>query len=98
MHLLGYFPAEYVGHRFSEFHVDETVFAEYWRRLMRGEDIYDCPAELRCQDGSVKQVADLLQRTLGERKFVHTRCFVRDVTEQKRAEQALRESEANLMH
>ena len=29
-------------------------------------------------------------------EFVHTRCFVRDVTEQKRAEQALRESEANL--
>ena len=29
-------------------------------------------------------------------EFVHARCFVRDVTEQKRAEQALRESETNL--
>jgi PAS domain S-box-containing protein len=67
LHLLGYSPGEYVGHQFSEFHVDENVFAEYWRRLMRGEDVYDCPAELHCKDGSVKQV-QIYSNGLGKRR------------------------------
>ena len=29
LHLLSFSPAEYFGHQFSEFHVDENVFAEF---------------------------------------------------------------------
>ena len=94
--LLGYSPDEYVGHPLSDFHVSENVFAEYWRRLMRGQDIYDYPAELRCKDGSVRQVQIYSNGLWENGEFVHTRCFVRDVTEQRQAEQALRESESNL--
>jgi PAS domain S-box-containing protein len=96
LRLLGYAPGEYVGHPLPEFYADRGGFHEYWQKLMRGEDIHDYPAELRCQDGSVKQVLIHSNGLWEMGKFVHTRCFVRDVTEQRRAEQALRESEASL--
>jgi PAS domain S-box-containing protein len=91
--LLGYAPQEYIGHPLGAFHVHQHVFAEFWAKLMRREDIYDYPAELRCKDGSVKQVVINSNGLWENGKFVHTRCFVRDVTEQKRLEQVLRTAE-----
>ena len=91
--LLGYTAAEYIGHPLGAFHVHQHVFGEFWAKLMRREDIYDFPAELRCKDGSVKQVVIHSNGLWENGKFVHTRCFVRDVTEQKRLEQILRTAE-----
>jgi two-component system NarL family sensor kinase len=64
--------------------------------LMRGEDIYDYPVDLRCKDGSVKHVLLNVNGLWHDGKLVHTRCFVRDVTAQKLAEEALRRSETDL--
>jgi PAS domain S-box-containing protein len=91
--LLGYAPQEYIGHPLGDFHVHQHVFEEFWAKLMRREDIYDFPAELRCKDGSVKQVVIHSNGLWENGKFVHTRCFVRDVTEQKRLEKVLRTAE-----
>jgi PAS domain S-box-containing protein len=91
--LLGYTPQEYIGHPLGSFHVHQHVFEEFWAKLMRREDIYDYPTELRCKDGSVRQVVIHSNGLWENGKFVHTRCFVRDVTEQKRLEHVLRTAE-----
>lgn len=94
--LLGYTAPEYVGHPLGAFHVRQDGFEEFWRKLMRREDICDYPAELRCKDGSVKHVLIHSNGLWDGDRFVHTRCFIRDVTEQKRMEQALRDSNREL--
>jgi PAS domain S-box-containing protein len=91
--LLGYTAQEYIGHPLGSFHAHQHVFEQFWAKLMRREDIYDFPAELRCKDGSVKQVVINSNGLWENGKFVHTRCFVRDVTEQRRLEQILRTAE-----
>ncbi|HYT19686.1 MAG TPA: MEDS domain-containing protein, partial [Candidatus Polarisedimenticolia bacterium] len=93
LRLLGYSAEEYVNHQLSDFHLDKQVFDQFWKKLMRGEDIYDYPAELKCKDGSVKHVRIHSNGLWEEGQFVHTRCFVRDVTEQMKMEEALRKSE-----
>lgn len=94
--LLGYSSQEYLGRNLKEFHVHSAVFNDFWQRLMRREELYDFPAELRCKDGTIKSVLIHSNGLWENEHFVHTRCFIRDVTEKKRMEEALRESESRL--
>ncbi len=91
--LLGYTPREYVGRRVSEFYVHRAAFDEFWRRLMERKNIFDYPVELRCKDGTTKHVLIHSNGLWRGAEFIHTRCFIRDVTEHKRMEEALRRSE-----
>jgi PAS domain S-box-containing protein len=91
LELLGYSRAEYVGHHISEFHTDAVVAADMLARLANGEDLHGFEARLRAKDGSIKHV--LVNSSVyreGER-FIHTRCFMRDITDWKTA-QAERDS------
>ena len=90
LEMLGYDRGEYVGRPIAEFHADEEVICDILRRLQAGEALHDYQARLRCKDGSVKDVLiDSSVMRQGE-EFVHTRCFTRDVTERKRAEDQMR--------
>jgi PAS domain S-box-containing protein len=86
--LLGYEPDEYIGHRISEFHVDQPVLEDIMRRLPGGEALHQYPARLRCKDGQIKDVLIDSSGYFESGRFVHTRCFTRDVTTTRRAEEA----------
>ncbi len=88
--LLGYTAGEYIGHQLAEFYVDRARFDEFWNRLMRGENIYDFPAALRCKNGSTRHVLIHSSGLWEGGKFLYTRCFIRDVTERVELERELK--------
>ncbi|MGH7845642.1 MAG: PAS domain S-box protein [Candidatus Binatia bacterium] len=87
--MLGYSPEEYMGHHVAEFHVDQPVIEELLRRLTHRETVHDYEARLRCKDGSIKNVIISSTVLWEDGKFAHTRCFTRDITELKRAQETL---------
>jgi len=85
--LLGYTREEYVGRPISRFHVDRDVIDDALARLFQGEALKRFPARMRCKNGSIKKVL-IDSNSLWEKgRFVHSRCFLYDVTEQRREEE-----------
>ncbi len=91
--LLGYTAEEYVGHHISEFHVDAPVIEDILHRLAGGEVLREYEARLRRKDGSVRHLIIDSSALFEEGKFVHTRCFTRDISDRRKMEDRLRESE-----
>ncbi len=88
LELLGYRREEYVGRHIAEFHVDRDVIDDILRRLAAGETIRDREARMRCKDGSIRHVLIDSSVMYEDGRFVHTRCFTRDITDRKRVEEA----------
>ncbi len=84
--MLGYSPEEYIGHSIIEFHADREAIQRILETLKSGEALYDCTATLRCRDGSLKHVQIHSNVLFENGKFIHTRCFTRDVTDRVRLE------------
>lgn len=86
MKLLGYQPEEYIGRHIAEFYVDPQVIENILTRLRGGEQLQQFEAQLKCKDGSIKQVCINSSVLWEDGKFIHTQCFVMDITERKRSE------------
>lgn len=89
LEMLGYSREEYIGHHIAEFHVDQQVIADILRRLSAGERLQDYPAQMRAKDGSILDVLIDSSVMWDDGRFVHSRCFTRDVTARKRNEELL---------
>ena len=85
--LLGYTREEYIGRPIADFHADATTIADILRRLSAREELHSYPARLVCNDGSIKHVLISSNVLWEDGRFVHTRCFTRDVTDRVRAEE-----------
>jgi PAS domain S-box-containing protein len=95
--MLGYERDEYVGHHVAEFHADQDVINDIQRRLERAETVRDCEARMRCKDGTIKTVLIDASVMRGEDgRFIHTRCFTRDLSDRKRLERELEQHIAEL--
>lgn len=90
---LGYEKEEYIGRHISEFHSSPEVINDILARLANKEVLRNVDAELVCKDGSLKNVLINSSVFWESDKFVHTRCFTVDVTEQKRAADAARQTD-----
>jgi PAS domain S-box-containing protein len=87
--MLGYTREEYVGRNIADFHVDRPVVDDIMRRLLGGETIRQYPARLRCKNGQIKEVVIDSSGYFQEGRFAHTRCFTRDVTLERQAQEAI---------
>jgi PAS domain S-box-containing protein len=89
LQMLGYSREEYEGRNISEFHVDRDAIQSMLERLAAGERVHEHPAQMRCRDGSVRDVLVTSSGRFEDGRLVHTRCFTVDVTARKEAERGL---------
>jgi two-component system, cell cycle sensor histidine kinase and response regulator CckA len=86
--LLGYTRDEYVGRNIVELHEDPSAIHDILRRLTSGETLHNYPARIRRGDGSTLEVVIDSSGYFEDGRFIHTRCFTRDVTAERVVEQA----------
>jgi PAS domain S-box-containing protein len=88
--LLGYAPEEYIGRPVADFVVEAGQADALLKRAARGEVLRDEHVQMRCKDGSTRDVLINSSPLLIDGKFMYTRSSMRDVTAQWSVEGHLR--------
>ena len=86
LEMLGLRADEYIGRNIAEFHVSPEVIADILKRLTNGEILTNSEAQLRCKDGSIRDVLITSSVLWDDTRFVHTRCLTTDITDRKQAQ------------
>jgi hypothetical protein len=94
--MLGYDREEYVGHHIAEFHADRATIDDILRRLSAGEVLRNYRSTLKHKNGSLKEVLIDSSVLRENGKFIHTRCFTRDITESMALQESADESRKQL--
>jgi PAS domain S-box-containing protein len=84
--MFGYDRSAYIGQPLINFHVDRAKIADLLSRVSHDESIKNCEAQVYRKDGSICDVSIDAHAFFKDGKFIHARCFTRDITDQKRAE------------
>ncbi|WP_169306823.1 PAS domain-containing sensor histidine kinase [Pedobacter polaris] len=95
---LGYEKQEYIGQPIAKFHADQSTIEDILTRLINNETLHNYSARLKCKDGSIKHVLISSNVLRKEEKFIHTRCFTRDITAMVLEEQRKNDFVAMVSH
>ena len=83
--LLGYECDGYIGHHISEFLADPHQAEDLLQRLAWRLDLHGYEARVNCKDGSIHHLRIDSNAFLRNGRYVHTRCFLTDITRNKQA-------------
>ncbi|MBK7261772.1 MAG: PAS domain S-box protein [Rubrivivax sp.] len=89
LQMTGYAQEEYLGRKCKDFHVDPEGADCLLDDLTRDGTVREHVAQLRCKDGTVKDVRITSSVRFDNGRFVHSRCFTRDTTRELLSERAL---------
>ena len=91
--MLGLDEGGLVGHPIRDFHEDAGAADALVQQLARGETLHSVPVRLRRPDGTIVHALTSANSLWEDGRFVHARCFTRDISLQTQAQQALQDSE-----
>jgi two-component system sensor histidine kinase VicK len=92
--LLEYTREEYIGKHISNFHADKKVCEDILDRLIKKETLHNYPAILVTKNkNNIPVLINSNVRWNGD-KFLHTRCFTRDIADLRRIDK----DKVNLIH